>query len=75
MIAEYTYKLGGRPQFLYVDESFDSSKFPEWIQKIIASGKKIEHHRTVTAKVSAAEKDSLAANGYLEIVRFEKEEE
>lgn len=73
MIAEYTYKLGGRPQFLYVDESFDDSKFPEWIQQIIASGKKIERHRTVNAKVSKADKDFLATNGYLEIVRVENE--
>ena len=73
MIAEYTYELGGRSQFLYVDENFDDSKFPEWIHKIIDSAKKIEHHRNVTAKVSAEEKDFLAANGYLEIVRFEKE--
>ena len=73
MIAEYTYKLGGQPQFLYVDESFDSSKFPEWIQQIIASGKKIRHHRTVKARVNKAEEDFLATNGYLEIVRLEKE--
>ena len=73
MIAEYTYELGGRSQFLYVDENFDDSKFPEWIHKIIDSGKKIERHRTVRAKVSKADKDYLATNGYLEIVKIEEE--
>ena len=73
MISEYAYELGGPPQFLYVDESFDSAKFPEWIQQIIASGEKIERHRSVREKVSKADNDYLATNGYLEIVRFEKE--
>ena len=29
MAVVYIYEVGGRPQYLYVDEAFDRSQFPD----------------------------------------------
>jgi len=73
MIVEYMYELGGRPQFLIVEENLDSSKFPEWVRNIVASGNVVRHLKSVPDKTSEKDKRFFNTHGYLEFVRFEKE--
>ncbi len=67
------YEVGGRPQYLYVDEAFDRSQFPEWIKTIIATGKQVGRRKPCEVGLQSKDKERFKKNGYLELCRMEKE--
>ena len=73
MAVVYMYEVGCRPQYLYVDEAFDRSQFPEWIKTIITTGEKIGRRKTSEVRLAPKDKEHFKKNGYIELCHIENE--